>query len=82
MPEGIPGENGTGQKRQQQGKCSGEGSGEGSGGREGTGDGEGGEGGGGAKGGGFNGSGGNMNEEGREEATFEDINNLKLVSFC
>ncbi|KAG0177699.1 von Willebrand factor A domain-containing protein 8 [Apophysomyces sp. BC1021] len=59
-------------------KCDG-GSGEGSGGRSGTGEGEGGAGEGeGASGGGFNGAGGRMNENGREEATFEDIQNLKL----
>ncbi|KAI9301803.1 hypothetical protein BJ944DRAFT_233592, partial [Cunninghamella echinulata] len=60
-------------------KCDG-GDGKGSGGNQGTGDGEGGQGSGGqgAGGGGFNGSGGRDNEGGREEATFEDINNLKL----
>ncbi|KAI8341541.1 hypothetical protein BC941DRAFT_416834, partial [Chlamydoabsidia padenii] len=58
-------------------KCDG-GDGKGSGGNQGTGDGDGGQGGGSGGGGGFNGSGGRDNENGREEATFEDINNLKL----
>lgn len=72
----LTGQGDSGQGRQ----CNG-GDGVGSGGRQGTGDGEGGAGEGqGASGGGFNGVGGRMNEGGREEATFEDINNLKLVS--
>ncbi|KAI7879625.1 hypothetical protein K492DRAFT_208133 [Lichtheimia hyalospora FSU 10163] len=72
----APGEsNGKGQGN---GQGQGQGSGQGSGGGEGSGDGtssgsEGqGSGGGGAS------SGANMNEGGRDEATFEDINNLKL----
>ncbi|CAO3595524.1 unnamed protein product [Absidia cylindrospora] len=59
-------------------KCDG-GDGKGSGGNQGTGDGDGGQGGGGGGGGGgVNGSGDRDNENGREEASFEDINNLKL----
>ncbi|KAF7726766.1 von Willebrand factor A domain-containing protein 8 [Apophysomyces ossiformis] len=59
------------------GEGSGGSGGEGSGGSSGTGEGEGGDGEG-ASGGGFNGAGGRMNENGRQEATFEDIQNLKL----
>ncbi|GAA5805817.1 AAA domain-containing protein [Helicostylum pulchrum] len=59
-------------------KCEADGSGEGSGGSSGVGEGDGGSGQGGSGGGGANGSGNNMNEDGREEANFEDIENLKL----
>ncbi|KAI9317743.1 AAA domain-containing protein [Dichotomocladium elegans] len=53
--------------------------GDGGSGGQGGGGGEGGQGGQGGQGsGGSGGSGGNMNENGREEASFEDINNLKL----
>ncbi|ORX55569.1 hypothetical protein DM01DRAFT_1334962 [Hesseltinella vesiculosa] len=68
-------------------KCEG-GNGRGSGGDQGTGDAQGGEsqgdgegqqgGGGGGGGGGLNGKGSNDNDNGREEASLEDINNLRL----
>ncbi|KAI8350392.1 AAA domain-containing protein [Blakeslea trispora] len=56
------------------GEGSGDGSGSGSGGSGGAGSGGSGD----SGGGGGGGAGGNMNEEGRQEATFEDIDNLKL----
>ncbi|KAI8646980.1 AAA domain-containing protein [Parasitella parasitica] len=59
-------------------QCKNDGQGQGSGGTSGVGEGDGGSGSGGEGGGGVNGSGNNMNEDGRKEATFEDINNLKL----
>lgn len=59
-------------------KCETNGQGQGSGGTSGVGEGDGGSGSGGQGGGGVNGSGNNMNENGREEASFEDIDNLKL----
>ncbi|KAF1799288.1 AAA domain-containing protein [Mucor lusitanicus] len=59
-------------------QCQNDGQGQGSGGSSGVGEGDGGSGSGGQGGGGVNGSGNNMNEEGRQEASFEDINNLKL----
>lgn len=68
------------EKNQGQGKsdakCETDGQGEGSGGKSGVGEGDGGSGG--SGGGGANGSGNNMNEDGRQEASFEDIDNLKL----
>ncbi|OAD05698.1 hypothetical protein MUCCIDRAFT_137874, partial [Mucor lusitanicus CBS 277.49] len=60
-------------------QCQNDGQGQGSGGSSGVGEGDGGSGSGGQGGGGVNGSGNNMNEEGRQEASFEDINNLKLL---
>jgi hypothetical protein len=60
-------------------KCETDGKGQGSGGTSGVGEGDGGSGSGGTGGGGVNGSGNNMNEDGRQEASFEDIDNLKLV---
>lgn len=57
-------------------KCETDGSGAGSGGKSGVGEGDGGSGG--AGGGGANGSGNNMNEDGRKEASFEDIESLKI----
>ncbi|KAL7311976.1 hypothetical protein PS15m_009681 [Mucor circinelloides] len=59
-------------------QCQNDGQGQGSGGSSGVGEGDGGSGSGGQGGGGVNGSGNNMNEEGRQEASFEDIDNLKL----
>jgi hypothetical protein len=59
-------------------KCETNGQGQGSGGDSGVGEGDGGSGSGGQGGGGVNGSGNNMNEDGRQEASFEDIDNLKL----
>ncbi|KAG2198207.1 hypothetical protein INT46_006615 [Mucor plumbeus] len=59
-------------------QCENDGQGQGSGGTSGVGEGDGGSGSGGQGGGGVNGSGSNMNEDGRQEASFEDINNLKL----
>ncbi|RCI00345.1 von Willebrand factor A domain-containing protein 8, partial [Rhizopus stolonifer] len=62
-------------------QCRNDGNGQGSGGSSGVGEGGGaGSGAGGSGGGGVNGSGNNMNEDGRQEATFEDIDNLKLVA--
>ncbi|KAI8991241.1 AAA domain-containing protein [Mycotypha africana] len=58
-------------------KCENNGQGQGSGGTSGQGEGDV-IGQGGSGGGGVNGSGNNMNENGREEASFEDIENLKL----
>ncbi|KAI7849218.1 AAA domain-containing protein [Circinella umbellata] len=67
-----------------QGKGEGKGKGQGSGGGQGSGDGNGGGESGdaqqGSSGGGGSGAGAGMNEGGREEATFEDIENLKLRS--
>lgn len=61
-------------------QCENDGQGQGSGGTSGVGEGDGGSGSGGQGGGGVNGSGNNMNEDGRQEASFEDIDNLKLVN--
>ncbi|KAI7898653.1 AAA domain-containing protein [Cokeromyces recurvatus] len=60
-------------------QCQNNANGQGSGGSSGMGDGDGGSSGSGSGGGGgMNGSGNNMNEEGRQEASFEDIDNIKL----
>ncbi|KAI9253809.1 AAA domain-containing protein [Phascolomyces articulosus] len=65
-------------KGEGQGKGEGKGKGQGSGGGEGSGDGNGGGESQGSSGGSGGGSGTAMNEGGRDEATFEDIENLKL----
>ncbi|KAI9354986.1 AAA domain-containing protein [Pilaira anomala] len=69
--------NGKGQGGDKDAQCETNGSGEGSGGTSGVGQGAG-SGEGGSGGGGVDGSGNNMNEDGRQEASFEDIESLKL----